>query len=106
MNRTMAECRGESSPNGVGTVGIFQPITHPMLRSLVPVKVSQFQRERERYDIEVTEKEGSTFFNEGELQCISRYRVASSDARSQLSRQGKKLPHWHPVKLRNGSRDW
>ena len=35
---------------------MFQPISHPVLHSVEPVKVSQFLRDRERYEIEVREK--------------------------------------------------
>lgn len=35
---------------------VFQPISHPVLHSVDPVKVAQFITERERYEIEVDEK--------------------------------------------------
>jgi len=35
---------------------IFQPISHPILMSVDPVKLPDFVRERERYEIEITEK--------------------------------------------------
>lgn len=35
---------------------MFQPISHPVLRSVDPVKVAKFLRERERYETEISEK--------------------------------------------------
>lgn len=48
-----------SGPNGneaVGAVTVFAPISHPVLKSVNPVSVSTFLRERERYEKQVDEK--------------------------------------------------
>lgn len=39
-----------------GAVTVFAPISHPILKSLDPVAVSKFIKERERYELEVEQK--------------------------------------------------
>ena len=36
-------------------MALFQPISHPILYSVDPIKVAKFIRDRERYEIEVNE---------------------------------------------------
>lgn len=53
----MADKLDSSGQNGNGnTVSMLQPISHPVLKSMDPMKVAKFLQERERHDIEVTEK--------------------------------------------------
>lgn len=40
-----------------GSVPVFAPITAPILRSVDPVKVAKFLKERERYEIEIRSKQ-------------------------------------------------
>lgn len=52
----MSDTQSTSTVDGQGYASIFQPITHPVLRSVEIVKFATFLRERERYEIEVAEK--------------------------------------------------
>lgn len=47
---------GSGQGDSEGVVGLFQPITHPVLKSVDPVKVHAFLRDRERYETEIAEK--------------------------------------------------
>jgi len=42
--------------NQGGSSSVFAPISHPILKSVDPVKVAEFLREREKYETEVSEK--------------------------------------------------
>ena len=44
------------SPRAV-TVSLFAPVTAPILRSVDPVKVAQFLKEREQYELEIASKQ-------------------------------------------------
>ena len=56
----MSDADGDASrigpPATVRTVTVFAPLTHPVLKSVDPVAVSQFVREREWYERQVAEK--------------------------------------------------
>ena len=58
MTTTRSAAAGAASDHDgtESSVPVFQPISHPVLRSVDPVKVSQFLRDRERYEIEVQER--------------------------------------------------
>ena len=43
--------------SATGAVVVFQPLSHPVLRGVDPVKVSQFWRDRQRYELEVVQKQ-------------------------------------------------
>ena len=45
-----------SHETGSNALSVFQPISHSVLRSVDPVKVSHFLRERGRYELEIDEK--------------------------------------------------
>ena len=45
-----------SHKTGSNALSVFQPISHPVLRNVDPVKVSHFLRERELYEREIDEK--------------------------------------------------
>ena len=51
----MSNTTDQDAPTGAVTV--FQPISYPFLRSLDPVKISIFLKERERYELEIAEKQ-------------------------------------------------
>ena len=40
-----------------GTISLFAPITAPVLRSVDPVQVVRFLKERERYELEIESKQ-------------------------------------------------
>lgn len=50
-----AAADGSTKPSG--SVPVFAPISAPILRSVDPVKVARFLRERERYEIEIEAKQ-------------------------------------------------
>ena len=45
-----------SHKSGTNVVSVFQPISHPVLHSADPVKVSQFLRARARYELVIDGK--------------------------------------------------
>ncbi len=46
----------EGTARGGASTAMFQPISHPVLRSVDPTKVAKFIRDSERYELEVDEK--------------------------------------------------
>ena len=47
---------GGDSADRTSAVSMFTPIAHPALRTVDPVDVSAFLKERERYELEILEK--------------------------------------------------
>lgn len=51
----MSKTESNVDQNG-GSVSIFQPISHMVLKSVEPVQVARFLRARERYELKIDEK--------------------------------------------------
>lgn len=48
----------QQNQEAVGAVSVFAPITHPVLKSVDPVAVSAFLKDRKRYERQVEERQG------------------------------------------------
>ena len=57
LRQEQAVMASEPAQNGTAAVSVFAPIAAPVLRSVDPVQVASFLKERERYELEILSKQ-------------------------------------------------